>query len=150
MRNTHHVKGFYVSHKSWYAPSLPKREAEIMVGLYHPEGGTSGEFGIRWMEVGKKLTPRLEIFDDAWKMFFANFAELSALATLTEDATDDDVIALLLRLGYIDRTEYVQPGSLKTEDWAHDNRKRIATAVSACDAATLRKVAELIGWQEAK
>ena len=35
---------------------------QVMIGFYHHEGGTTGEFAIRWMSLSGNVTPRLEAF----------------------------------------------------------------------------------------
>jgi hypothetical protein len=101
------IKGFYIYSRSWYAQAgHPK---EIMIGLYHPEGGCTAEFGIRWFEQGGRSVPRLEIFDDAWKFFF-QLQELRALAQFDQkNATEQQIVDFLLKSGFTDLTKYDGP-----------------------------------------
>lgn len=90
-----------------------------MVGLYHPQGGTSGEFAFRWHLVGV-MTPRLEVFSDAWPVMPQFRDVLDGLAALPQEEargsfwtvkreiTEDDVRELLLRCGLADLTAYTQ------------------------------------------
>jgi hypothetical protein len=105
MNRAPYVKGFYVLNRAWYAQ--PSHQPEIMLGLYHPDGGTGGEFGIRWHDLSPyHNAPRLEIFDDAWEVFFA-MPEIAGLAKLRQKRiTQDDIVAFLKDLGFQDLTVY--------------------------------------------
>jgi hypothetical protein len=70
-------RGFYILSESWYADSV-KREGtidEIMIGMYHPDGGSTGEFAVRWIMLANKATPRLEAYDDSWSAL-QNFRDM--------------------------------------------------------------------------
>ena len=111
------VRGFHHSSRAWCRAVIG--EPEIMVGLYHPKGGTSGEFAFRWHLVGV-MTPRLEVFSDAWRVLPQFNDVLEALAafrpvetkgswwTVRSPITEDDVRELLLRCGLADLTAYTQ------------------------------------------
>jgi len=74
----------------------------IMIGFYSPGGGTSGEFAIRWRDIGLAApVPRLEVYDDGWSAL-ANMPELiAALAEIDgQNATVDKIVELLKSLGY--------------------------------------------------
>jgi len=106
------IKGFHIFSRAHYARAgQPK---EIMIGLYHSEGGTSGEFAIRWHDIGsQKSFPRLEIFDDAWKVFF-DMPELCGLSTLTgKNADEQQIIDFLIAAGFKDLTRYDGPKPAK-------------------------------------
>jgi hypothetical protein len=105
MSRSQYIKGFYVINRAWYAQ--PLQQPELMIGLYHSDGGTSGEFAIKWHDLSPyHNAPRLEIFDDAWQVFFA-MPELAFLAKLRESRrTQDDIIEFLLRAGFQDLTAY--------------------------------------------
>lgn len=43
--------------------------AEVIVSLDDPDGGTHGEFKVRWYEFSHgDFSPRIEAFADAWKV----------------------------------------------------------------------------------
>lgn len=105
--------------KAYYAEACMRREEfmdEIMIGMYHRDGGTSGEFAVRWIRVGSKWSPHLEVFDDAWHAL-TQFPDL--LAAMAEHDSEDmgpDAFAELLRgLGIKDRTQRVNPRSVVSE-----------------------------------
>lgn len=104
MSRAQYIKGFYVMNRAWHAQTP---QPEIMIGLYHPDGGTSGEFALRWHNLSPfEAAPCLEIFDDAWTVFFA-MPELAELAKLRERRrTQDDIIAFLQHAGFQDLTPY--------------------------------------------
>lgn len=55
--------------RAWYGDAnLRGSEVldEITIGFYHPDGGTTGEFTIRWIELGGEITPMLCSYDDSW------------------------------------------------------------------------------------
>jgi hypothetical protein len=103
------VKGFHIFSRAHYARTGMQKE--ILIGLYHPEGSTSGEFAIRWQDLGSwnRCVPRLEIYDDAWSVFFA-MEELRGLAALTgKNATEQEIADFLLNAGFKDLTKYEGP-----------------------------------------
>lgn len=68
----HRMKGFTVFTEAWWAESQRPQEGaaeEIMVGDYDPDGGTTGEFAVRWYNLQGRLTPRVEMFHDSWQLF---------------------------------------------------------------------------------
>jgi hypothetical protein len=102
---------FVVTGQAWYAEACkrPDIENEITIGLYHPEGGTTGEFSIKWTLLQGKNTPYLKAYNDSWSALqeFSDFLE--ALSKLDgTDPTEDEVIAVLLKCGVEDATERVR------------------------------------------
>jgi hypothetical protein len=76
---------------------------EIMISLLAPEGGTYGEFGIRWIKIGLIESPQLQVFDDAWKVLATQTKLLKRLASIDgKDISIDEMIEILLDLGYHD------------------------------------------------
>lgn len=90
---------------------------EVMFGFYSPDGGTSGEMGMRWYDLGGShgVTPRLEVFNDAWHSL-AQFKDvIDALAELDNTRiTAKEFCALLDRHGFTDKTERERP---KHDSW---------------------------------
>lgn len=82
---------------------------EVMIGFYPIGGGTCGEFAVRWMDIGPHVTPRLEVFDDAWRAFIA-MPELHRLLKRHADKniSPDDFCAELVRIGLKDCTARTQ------------------------------------------
>jgi len=58
-------KALVRSNLAWYANTLRDRGEEIMFGMYALEGGTSGEMAMRWVKLGNRDVPQLQVFNDA-------------------------------------------------------------------------------------
>lgn len=99
-------RGFHQSNKAHYADVIG--HIETMIGIYPGDGnqGTCGEFAIRWIKVGTKVPPQLQVFDDAFKALSSMPDLIQALANMPEDFTQDDLKALLLSIGFRDLTAY--------------------------------------------
>lgn len=109
------VKGFYHLAESYYRSALDYAldrdcEDELMIGLYEDEdGGTQGEFAIRWYKLDNKLYPKLEIFSDTWHML-PTFKEVMEFLTIAEECiTPQRFIEVLLAHGYKDFTRRISP-----------------------------------------
>ena len=99
--------------RAWYAETfLPNSRLndEVTVGMYHPEGGTTGEFAIRWSEIGGKIVPMLCAFDDAWDalMMFRDVLEVMASVN-DQNVTPDRFCELLIECGVEDATPEKSP-----------------------------------------
>lgn len=105
------MKGFMIVHKAWYAECQPGEDKEILIGIYNGDGAAKGEFGIRWHELDGRDVPRLEIFNDAWDVFF-NMTDLQqAFAGRGKTGnTPESIVRQLLKLGYKDLTSYKREG----------------------------------------
>lgn len=105
---------FIVSSQAWYASScnLKAGEDEILIGMSHLEGGTTGEFSLKWTMVGNEMTPRLRAYEDSWSALYEFSDLLQELAKL--DGTNpsvDAVVAVLLKCGVEDETPRTGPRS---------------------------------------
>ena len=103
------IRAFTHTGASWYgaaALTTDRCKDEIMVGFYCPDGGTSGEFAIRWVEVGDHFSPRLEAFDDSWSAL-SHFTDLLALMAQHdgENMTPEALCGLLMECGIKDQTQ---------------------------------------------
>ena len=105
-------RGFYALHDSYYARRMPERESEIMIGMYHSDGGTTGEFAIRWHSVGGRSVARLEAFHDSWSAL-ARFGDFLAWLNHSDggNPTPNNVCDALRTLGIVDRTDRNEPPS---------------------------------------
>jgi hypothetical protein len=103
-----HVKGFHWFSKAWY--NKDKIDDTIMFGLYSTEGGCKFEMAMRWHPLGAGLTPRLEVFSDAWPFLKEVKPVLEALSmSPIGDMKQEEFVGLLKGLGYKDLTSYVAP-----------------------------------------
>lgn len=50
----------------------------VSIGMYHKDGGTLGEFSVKWYDLGS-IVPRLECFNDAWEVLGHCFCDLLML-----------------------------------------------------------------------
>jgi hypothetical protein len=117
-------RGFTVFSEAWYSKNQrePGMLDEIMVGMYPPEGGTTGEFGIRWTMLAGKATPRLEVFNDAWDALQRFGDMLTWMASVDDQHISPQAFADALRgMGIKDRTEranpYTSPGEREYASW---------------------------------
>ena len=107
------IRGFHHLSKAWYGPANLKNSEvidEITLGLYHPDGGTSGEMSIRWSDLGGKSVPRLVVFNDAWSAL-AQFKDVikTLAAWDSDDTTPSEVAAVLTECGFTDLTAVDSP-----------------------------------------
>lgn len=97
-------RGYTISNRAWYKHVVI--EDEIMFGIYHDDGGSSGEMSITWIDLMGKKTPKLEAFNDSWKIL-SDFSDvISELSELSGDVTQDDVVRVLKNCGFKDITAY--------------------------------------------
>ena len=99
--------------KAWYADANLRNSEiidEIMIGFYHPKGGTTREFAIRWSDIAGSPTPMLCSFEDSWSALweFRDLLEkLSELDGLNPSPTE--IIVLLEDLGIKNNTPIKSP-----------------------------------------
>ncbi|GHU59216.1 hypothetical protein FACS189444_4150 [Spirochaetia bacterium] len=101
------VRGFYLNNKAWYAESNRIKLPEIMFGIYWKNDGTEGEMAMKWIDLGRKTVPRLEVYCDAWKVLNTFKDVLDDLAAVNgKDITDDQFVEILKKRGFRDLTNY--------------------------------------------
>lgn len=99
-------RAYIRSSKVHYAQFSPRETEKVMVGMYHPEGGTSGEFEFEW--VGKGCA-RLKAFEDSWSALWLFKDLLEKMSEIdSEKIQEPEFCQLLDSLGIIDITEYEQ------------------------------------------
>lgn len=107
--NTHEgCKRAYIrSSKAYYAQFLPRETEKVMVGMYHPEGGTSGEFQFEWVILNGKGCARLKAFEDSWSALWLFKDLLEKMSEIdSEEIQEPEFCQLLDSLGIVDITEY--------------------------------------------
>lgn len=106
------IRGFSILSEAYYAKACMPADTidEVMIGMYSQDRGTSGEFAVRWFELGNKITPRLEVFDDAWSAL-AQFGDVLRYMASVDglDVSPQAFCAALRDMGIIDRTTRVDP-----------------------------------------
>ena len=114
INTTEFKRGFTQLSRAWYADANLRgsdKVEEITIGFYHTEGGTAGEFQIRWEPLCKKVTPRLLAFDDGWEALFLCSDLLKFMASVDgEDISPEDMRSALVALGIEDMTRGTQEG----------------------------------------
>lgn len=103
-------KAFSIPYETWYAdtsvkPILPN--PFLMVGYYHENDSTDGEFQIEWNPVGI----RLKSFSDSWEALSKMPELIAYLAEIDrneEELTIHEFAERLKEMGYRDITERVK------------------------------------------
>lgn len=111
-----HLRQFIIHSQAWYgrsesaAVNAKSGEDEILIGFYNPNGGTSGEFAIRWRPLSNRIVPYLHAFHDSWSAL-ANFTDvIQGLAELDSTTPSVETVAQMLRAcGVRDATEREAP-----------------------------------------
>ena len=103
-------RAFVNGPEAWYAKAVNGiMEPSVNIGFYADEGGTTGEFAVRWHELSGRLAPRLEVFYDAWDALNHFKDVLDRLAEHDgEKITPKQLCDILLECGLEDITERVQ------------------------------------------
>ena len=102
-------KSFYHTTAAYYWKNLPgfpdRIFDEVMVGMYHDDGGTSGEFAITWEWLGDSKVIRLKAFNDSWSALAQCSDLIEYMETLDENYVEpEEFIAKLVEMGYKDLT----------------------------------------------
>lgn len=109
---------FIHTNRAWYGPTrLASGRVidEITIGMYHPEGGTTGEFAIRWVELGRSIVPMLCAFDDAWSSLSMFNDVLDKMASVDDQyISPDDFCKMLVSCGVEDATPTENPNPTPT------------------------------------
>ena len=83
---------------------------EITIGIYSGEGGTEGEFAVRWSELGQNVVPLLVAWDDAWGVLHEFRDVLSAMRSVADrNISPADMCKLLESCGVEDATPTENP-----------------------------------------
>ncbi len=115
------IRGFHHHSRSWWFAAYPDRDVVDMVsfGLYDDDasGGTFGEMSMTWERLGSgRVAPKLCAWDDAWHVLARCGDVVQALgARHGALLTPTDFTALLIGLGFVDRTERVRPAPRRAQ-----------------------------------
>lgn len=104
-------RAFVITREAWYGNAvLPDGAQEVMIGDYPDEGGTSGEFAIRWEELCGVMTPFLVSYHDSWAMLAYCHDLVEALEPFDgKEMTPQDLVTVLKDLGFADVTQREKP-----------------------------------------
>ena len=107
--STENLRGYTRGHKQFHSPRFNK--VSVMIGVYLPDGSTTGQFQIEWIDLlgGKICTPRLVCFDDSWKTLYQFNDVLKMMSELKEDVEELEFCKQLSNIGITDLTQYKDP-----------------------------------------
>lgn len=107
-------RGFVWGGGSWNSSvifPLGDVQDDITIGLYHEDGGTTGEFSIEFDTLNNSAVPHLSAYDDSWDVLVNHYSDL--LRWLSEhdgkNISPEDVVQALKDLGVQDNTQYKKP-----------------------------------------
>lgn len=101
------LRGFSILSEAYYSKFCMPHDAvdEITIGMYCPDGGTSGEFSVRWVNLGMKACPLLHVFEDSWSALHQFGDMLQWMASVDGKNVSPQELAEALRdLGITDMT----------------------------------------------
>lgn len=109
------IRAYHRSNKAYYAKALVREETVVNFGMFDPEGGTSGEMNMTWVEIGRDIAcPQLQVFDDGWSALGLFTDLIQELAKVdSKNINDDKFCDILERLGFKDLTAYENPNPEK-------------------------------------
>lgn len=113
---------FIISSQAWYGDANRSKDSkpgddEIMLGYYCPDGGTSGEFSIKWRELANRNVPYLKAYDDSWSALAGFTDVIQELKKLDgTDPTVEQVAQVLVACGVKDATPRESPYKPSNED----------------------------------
>lgn len=94
--------------KAWYKEYCMKGVDyvdEVMFGILCREGGCIAEVAMRWYKIESKVAPRLEMFDDTFKLFDSMPEVFTSLSSLPNNFTPEQFIEYLTtEFGFEDNT----------------------------------------------
>ncbi len=101
-------RAFHWSNKAWYVDR--KGNPSITFGMFHKDGGTSGEMTVEWINLGGKTTPQLLCFDDAWSALGLFTDLIMKMAEVdSEDISQECFVKILKECNFKDITVYKDP-----------------------------------------
>jgi hypothetical protein len=104
------IRGYHRSSKAWYAKALNKGSIEVEFGMFHPEGGTSGEMTMEWVGLNGGLCARLKSFEDSWSALSLFTDLIQKMGEVDSEAIqEEDFCKMLDDCGFTDLTEYIDP-----------------------------------------
>ena len=108
--------------RAWYGDANGvQRSGEpgdnISIGFDHPDGGTTGEFSIEWVDLGRDVCPQLKVFDDGWSALWEFRDVLEKMAALDGTNPSPEIICKLLESCGIEDTTPVKNPNLHLEGY---------------------------------
>ena len=104
------VKGFHRYSKAYYRTRDGRVLDAFNVGIYHPEGGTSGEFEFKWTMLSGEWACRLSSFDDGWSALSQMPELIKKMGAIDGQNIQPDAFEeMLISIGLKDLTEKEAP-----------------------------------------
>ena len=103
-------RGFTQLSNSWFGRACLAGSKDIvdefMVGMYHPDGGTSGEFSFTWEVLMGDISIKMQAYNDSWSAL-SQFSDLLDKMSEIDDQniSPKEFAELLTTLGIEDMTE---------------------------------------------
>ena len=95
--------------KAWYGDTKLQESDiidKITIGFYNEDGGTTGEFVIKWTLICGAATPMICSFDDSWSALLEFKDLLEKLAELDNlSPSPDEIVKVLISLGIENNTK---------------------------------------------
>lgn len=116
MKDHSECKRAYIrSSKAYYSRVLDGK-IQVMIGMYCPDGGTTGEFEFEWIDIGlSHLVMRLKCFNDSFGALGKFSDLLKKLESLDNEESESyskiqepEFCKILDNLGIVDITKYNQ------------------------------------------
>ncbi|MBQ6855546.1 MAG: hypothetical protein IJO13_00410 [Lachnospiraceae bacterium] len=104
-----YIKAFYIPCESWYKETIEEKDPYIMIGLYHPSGGTKGEFMMSWEN---NQTPVFRAYHDSWNVLNEMPELVSMMAEISKNREEISFFNFknaLLDIGYQNLTKAEKP-----------------------------------------
>ncbi len=102
------IRGYYHLSRAWYGKANltnPNIKDEVTFGLYYPGDGCEAEMSVKWHDLGNKVYPRLEVFDESWKCLLGFSDVIKAMSKVDgEGIAPIDFCKLLDGCGFKDLT----------------------------------------------
>lgn len=100
-------RGFIILSEAYYGSVCMRDDTvdEITLGMYCPDGGTSGEFCVQWEKLGDTFLPQLRAWEDSWSALHQFGDMLQWMASVDGKNVSPQEFAEALRdLGITDMT----------------------------------------------
>ncbi len=111
MKNKHNgcIRGYYRAHKAWYADANDIKLPEIVFGMYHPDGSTTGEMQMKWVMLQNSLCAKLISFEDSWSLLSLFSDLIKKMGKVdSQNIQEEEFVKILDECGFKDLTAYIQ------------------------------------------
>lgn len=105
--------GFVRTSQAWYgAIALGPCAERVCIAMHGAQQPRRGELVVEWRALGER--PELRVAQDGWDLLTRDFSGLLRhMVRLDTPVTPDQFCAMLLRLGFVDRTMDRKPANVE-------------------------------------